>query len=443
MSKTLSTRIIAYSGSWVFLALIVSAGLLIYYYRDHVSQHYDAHVDMHLEELTGASGFSPDGTFSISFLPSDPRYNDLDSGWYWDVRQAGRSLMQSPSLNGFMLDISSLTPSENKVVYEASGPGGKPIRLHVVETPQGDGQDPLVFLASAPMTDVTDDIVSYSDHIIGSFFLLGIGLLLAVVLQVRIALKPLKSIGVEISGIRDGKTDKLSRDYPSDVQPLVDELNNLLDHNAVLLKRARNQLGDLAHSVKNPLSIINNEARNMEHGQRELILRQTGDINDNINHYLTRARTFGTENVLGARSEVRKVVEDMVYTLQRLFQDKGIRFDIDEVEHCSFRGEDQDLEEMVGNLMDNASKWAKDSVVVTAKVNDGRLHLVVADDGPGIPASEIENVKRRGHKLDESKVGHGQGLGIVKDIAELYGGALNLGKSTFGGLHAELNLPAA
>jgi signal transduction histidine kinase len=441
--RSLSSRIIAFSGMWVITALVISALLLVYYYRDHVAQHYDAHVNMHLEELTRASGFSSDGTFSLKFLPSDPRYDILNSGWYWDVRQSDVSLKQSPSLGGYMFDISHIQPITSKVVYEMLGSALEPIRLHILKIEQAGNLEPLVFLASAPTTDYTDDVMNYSDHVFFSFMLLGIGLLLTAVLQVRIAVKPLNAIGKEISDIREGKYFKLSQDYPTDVQPLVDELNNLLDHNIVLLKRARNQLGDLAHSVKNPLTVINNEARNMQSPRKELILRETNDISENINHYLSRARTFGAENILGARSEVKKVVEDLVYTMQRLNQDRELEYDTSKLEECIFRGEAQDLEEMLGNLIDNACKWAKTRIEISDIVRDGRLLVTVDDDGPGIPIEEIENVKRRGHKLDESKPGHGQGLGIVNDIASLYGGSMNLTASALGGLQAELNLPAA
>lgn len=442
-SRSLSTRIITLSGTWVIAVMVVSALLLIYFYRDHVEQHYDAHVNMHLEELTGAIGFLSDGTFSLAFVPSDPRYNELHSGWYWEVRQSGKSLKKSPSLGGHRLDIGAIQPTKKKVVYEIPGPLQEPLRVYVLEIRPSPAQEPLVFLASAPATDYTDDVLNYSSHIIESFVFLGIGLLLAVVLQVRVALKPLSAIGAEIGGIRAGKLNKLSKDYPSDVQPLADELNNLLDHNVVLLKRARNQLGDLAHSVKNPLTVINNEAQHMQSGRKGLILKQTADISGNIDHYLSRARTFGTENILGSRSRVKKVVDDLVYTMQRIYWDRDLEFEFSSLEDCTFRGEGQDLEEMLGNLIDNACKWAKSRVMIVGNVNKDRLLLIVADDGPGIPADEIKNVLRRGHKLDESKPGHGQGLGIVNDIAKLYGGSLNLTESALGGLRAELSLPAA
>ncbi len=442
-TKSLSRRVIALSGAWVIMALIITALLLVWSYRDHAARHYDEHVSMHLEELLGASSILPDGTFDLALEPSDPRYQDLHSGWYWEVKQSGKSLERSPSLGEDSLDTGYIEPTRSVVVHELFGPTKQKLRVQVVEVESDPIHEPLLFLASAPLTGFTDDVLNYSTHILGSFLLLGIGLLIAVMLQVRIALKPLKAISTEIGEIREGKATKLSSSNLEDVQPLVDELNNLLDHNTILLKRARNRLADLAHSVKNPLAVINNEACNMEAGQKELILQQTSDISKNVDHCLSRARTFGTEKVLGSRSAVKSTVEDLVYAMQRIYQERDLGYDFSNLNECWFRGEDQDLEEMMGNLMDNACKWAEKHVSIAAVTEEDRLLIIVEDDGPGIPEEEIENVMQRGHKLDESKPGHGQGLGIVKDIVYLYGGKLKLGKSPLGGLQATLDLPAA
>jgi signal transduction histidine kinase len=443
LRRTLAFRIIVLSSIWIIIALVITALMLVSFHRDHMAQHYDAHVAMHLEELTGASQLSPDGSFRLAFYPSDPRYQDLNSGWYWEVKQAGKMLKRSPSLGENTLKLGIIEPTENVVIYEITGPGGEMLRAHTMLIEQTPGLEPLVLLATAPMTGISEDVVDYSNHIVMSFLALGIGLLLTVVLQVRVALKPLKAISASISDVREGKSSKLPEEQLEDVQPLVDELNNLLDHNAVLVKRARNQLGDLAHSVKNPLTVITNEAHNMEPAQRELIIKQTSEIGKNVDHYLSRARTFGTEKVLGSRSSVNAATEDLVYAMRRIYQERELEYDLSGLKGCWFRGEAQDLEEMMGNLIDNASKWAKSKVLVYCGPNDGRLEIVVEDDGPGIPEAEFESVMRRGHKLDESIPGHGQGLGIVKDISGLYGGLLQLGRSELGGLRASLVLPAA
>jgi signal transduction histidine kinase len=278
-----------------------------------------------------------------------------------------------------------------------------------------------------------------------SFIVLGIGLVVAVVLQVKVALRPLRAIRSGISKIREGKQDKLHKEYPEDVQLLVDELNNLIEHNAVLLKRARNQLGDLAHSIKNPLTVINNEAQALESEQRQLILDQTIDITKSFDHYLSRARASGSENVLGTRSHIRSVAEDLAFAMKRIHGDSNIDIDITGTGSCSFRGESQDLEEMLGNLMDNACKWANSRMIVSCKPQPEfqRCRLSVEDDGPGIPKSEIQRVLQRGKRLDTTVQGHGLGLSIVQDIVELYGGKLTFRTSELGGLCAELDLPGA
>lgn len=441
--KTLAFRITAFSSIWIVIALVFTATVLVINHQDHTAHHYDQHVNMHMEELTGAAGFSPDGKFNLAFYPSDPRYQDLYSGWYWEVKQSGRTLARSPSLGDYSLLLGDVKPTPKLSVNVIKGPQQQPLRAHVQEMKIDPNRPPLVFLATSPTLGIKEDVAEYSNHIVISFIILGIGLLLAVVLQVRVALKPLKAIGAQISDIRAGKSARLSEHQLVDVQPLVDELNNLLDHNAVLVKRARNQLGDLAHSVKNPLTVINNAARQMEPEQKELILSQTRDISRSVDHYLSRARTYGTEKVLGSRSSVRSVTEDLVFVMRRIYQERNLEFDLFLLQDCWFRGEVQDLEEMLGNLMDNACKWAKGRVLVECETQKGRLHIRVEDDGPGIEKAEYANVLRRGLKLDESKPGHGQGLAIVKDIAELYGGSLQLARGDLGGLQAVLDLPAA
>jgi signal transduction histidine kinase len=427
----------------VAVSLVFTGAFLLFHHREHTLQHFDSHVQMHLEELTGASQFMDDGRFKLGFQPSDPRYRELYSGWYWEVKQAGQTLRRSPSLGGKSLDLEGIVPTEDVAVYEIQGPQDKTKRVHVVQLAVDPEKEPLVFLATAPTRDITKDVNEYSSHILYNFLALGIGLMLAVVVQVRVALKPLKAISARISEIREGKASKLPLESLEDVQPLIDELNTLLDHNEVLVKRARNQLGDLAHSVKNPLTVIKNAVHDMDEEQRELILQQTNDISKSVDHYLSRARTYGTEKVLGSRTSIKTATEDLVYAMQRIYQDRNLVFDLSRLMGCWFKGEAQDLEEMLGNLIDNASKWANSRVQIGCSTNDGRLDILVEDDGPGIDKAEFENVMRRGHKLDESKPGHGQGLGIVKDISALYGGSLTLAKSELGGLQAQLNLPSA
>ena len=198
---------------------------------------------------------------------------------------------------------------------------------------------------------------------------------------------------------------------------MVDELNSLIDHNETLLKRARTQLADLAHAVKTPLTVIRNEARELESKQGQLILDQAHVMSGNIDHYLSRARISGQKGALGSRTSIKAVTDDLRFAVERMFKGRDISIELCSKGDCRFSGEVQDLEEMLGNLVENACKWARRTVEIRCRLDGDRLTLSVEDDGPG--------------------------LGIVKDIAELYGGSVRLGKSPLGGLKAELELPAA
>ena len=302
--------------------------------------------------------------------------------------------------------------------------------------------EPITILATSPDMQITDDVADFSLHLILSFIVLAVGLSMAVILQVGIALRPLKSIRGSISEVKAGHIDRLPKDFPMDVQPLADELNSLLDHNEMLLKRARTQLADLAHLVNTPLTVIRNEARNIPNEQGQLILDQAHAMSGNIDHYLTRARVSGQKGGFGYRTSLKTVIDDLCFAVEHMYPDRDIEIRLCDKGDCRFRGELQDLEEMVGNLLDNACKWAKRKVEVHCSLDHDRMTVSVEDDGPGIPKDQMESVLRRGRKLDESAPGFGQGLSIVNDIATLYGGQLKLGKSELGGLFAELELPA-
>jgi signal transduction histidine kinase len=443
MHRRLTTRVISLSIFWIVLTLLVTAFLLTWLYRDHIEQHYDAHVFTHVEELMAAVESGPDGSFSLYRQPTDPRFHRLNSGWYWQILAGDRVLAKSGSLGENLLDVSGLNFEENHNMQEILGPNGQTLRAQVVHMSHERIPEAITILATAPEIQIRDDVQDFLWHIMISFLLLALGLSIAVVVQVTVALRPLKAIKTAISDVHAGKFDRLPRDFPADVQPVVDELNSLIDHNETLLKRARTQLADLAHAVKTPLTVIRNEARELESKQGQLILDQAHVMSGNIDHYLSRARISGQKGALGSRTSIKAVTEDLRFAVERMFKGRDISVELCSKGDCRFSGEVQDLEEMLGNLVENACKWARRTVEIRCSLDGDRLTLTVEDDGPGIAREDFENVLQRGHKLDETIPGHGQGLGIVKDIAELYGGSIRLGKSPLGGLKAELELPAA
>lgn len=442
MLRRLTTRLISLSIVWVVLALLATLLVISWLYRDHIEQHYDAHVFTHVEELVAAVSVNQHGTPLLLGQPTDPRFFRPQSGWYWQVMVGGDYMARSGSLEDHAVDISHLNFDENHEVQSVIGPFGHRLRVQALHISHAHIPEPITILATSPEMQITDDVADFSSHLILSFFILAVGLCLAVVLQVIVAVRSLRAIRESIIDVKAGQVDRLPGDFPLDVQPLADELNSLLDHNATLLKRARSQLADLAHLVNTPLTIIRNEARNIPSKEGQLILDQAHAMSGNIDHYLTRARAAGQKDAFGSRTSLSMVVDDLKFAVERLYQDREISIRLCDKGDCQFRGEVQDLEEMLGNLLDNACKWARKHVEIRCRMQEDRMFISVEDDGPGIPEGKIETALKRGRKLDESVPGYGQGLGIVTEIASIYGGALKLGESSLGGLKAELELPA-
>lgn len=445
-NSSIITRVVLLSIVWIAIALLATALLLGRFYREHIQQHYDAHITTHLEELIAATraaeSVGTDAPITLTRQPTDPHFHATASGWYWEIRHGDTSLLRSPSLSDTSLPFDPLTVDEASGIAQFGGPLGEPLRARVSQVSVPFEPGLLTFIATAPEMSISDDVVDFNQHILVSFLVLGLGLAAAVIVQVVLALKPLKAVQSGIADVQSGKAARVQGDFPRDLRPLVDELNFLLDHNEVLLRRARNQLGDLAHAVKNPLTVIRNEARGMANRQGQVILDQSHVMANSIDHCLSRARMHGQRDAMGYRTSVREVLEDLTFAMEHIYRDRELHIDVSQVHNCWFRGEAQDLEEMVGNLLDNACKWAESTVSVGCYSEDRRLFIVVNDDGPGIPSAERAEVLKRGHRLDESKKGHGHGLSIVRDICALYDGQLMLDRSDLGGLRARLELPA-
>lgn len=443
MRRSLTTRIVAMSGIWITLALVVTALILSRLYRGHIEEHFDAHVFNHVEELVAAVDIGPGGAVKLAGRPTDPHFFRLNSGWYWEILRQGQVLEKSASLGASDLDLQALQLGETRGIQTVKGPSGEKLRAHVMDVSYPNNAGALKFVATVPDMQIADDVSEFAGHILTSFLVLGTGLALAVIVQIRLALKPLKAFKSEIGEVKMGKSKKLSHEYPQDIQPLADELNHLLDHNQMVLKRARNQMADLAHAVKNPLTVIRNEARNLPTKAGQVILDQSHVMASSIDHCLSSARISGKGDLIGYRTDMSGVIEDLTFAVENIYKERSIEIEVSVKENSCFHGESQDIEEMAGNLIDNACKWANSRVAVRCETDGDRLRIVVEDDGPGIPDKDLERVLNRGQKLDESKPGYGHGLGIVNDIANLYGGSLRLGRSALGGLRASLDLPAA
>jgi signal transduction histidine kinase len=271
-------------------------------------------------------------------------------------------------------------------------------------------------------------------------------LMLAGVLLIRGAFSPFGRLRRRLSGLRDGSVRRVEGKYPAEVQPLVNDLNSLLENRERTVQRALAKAGDLAHGLKTPLAVLAQEADRAEAaGQHEtaaMISQQVERMRRQVEYHLVQARAAGSGDVPGARCLVLESVEGLTRTLQRLYAGRGLQIQADVSPEHHIRGQREDLEEMLGNLLDNACKWAKSTIRIQSVQQNGAVFLIVDDDGPGLAASMRDAVLQRGVRADEAAPGSGLGLAIVRDLAELYGGTISLEDSPLGGLRARLRLPA-
>jgi signal transduction histidine kinase len=377
------------------------------------------------------------------------------SGWYWQIvrtdtekteTRASRSLWDKklPTLEDHGAD---LTAAGIRLGY-VDGPEGQSLRM--VERPVDLGADGKFLVSVAgDATEIFDETRSFDYYLGGTFAALGIVLLLTTIFQVRFGLAPLKRISESIADIRSGRAERLEGEFPVEIAPLARETNALIDANREIVERARTHVGNLAHAIKTPLSVIVNEAAAHPIDPfANKVLEQADVMRDQVAHHLERARIAARVTIIGTVTEVAPVIEALRRTMEKIHRDRGIVIHVEADVSAKFRGERQDFEEMAGNLVDNACKWARSRVFVEVLVERGggvgagpMLRIIVDDDGRGLSEDERTKVSRRGQRLDESKPGSGLGLSIVVDLAALYGGSLTLGTAPIGGLRAELVLP--
>jgi signal transduction histidine kinase len=255
----------------------------------------------------------------------------------------------------------------------------------------------------------------------------------------------LRAIRHDLTAIRSGQAESLEGELPDEIKPLQQELNALMHSNREIVERARTHVGNLAHALKTPLSVISNEARNQEGPLAAKVIEQAEIMRTQITHHLDRARVAARSSVIGDATEVEGVLSALKRTLDRIYGERGLDLEVVSAPDLKFQGEKQDFEEMVGNLLDNACKWASWKVKASAEKGrrSGTFVVTVDDDGPGLSEEDRARAMKRGQRLDESKPGSGLGLSIVADLAHLYKGKFELEPSPEGGLRARIELPSA
>jgi signal transduction histidine kinase len=455
--SSLATRLFLSATAWVVVILVITGVILSSVYRNATERAFDRRLNLYLRTLI-AEVATPDEPPDHQFQSlGEPLFELPLSGWYWQIvrtdekaeTRASRSLWDKklPKLEEIGAE---LTPAGIRLGY-VDGPEGQSLR--VVERPVDLGVDGKFLVSVAgDASEIFDEIRAFDYYLGGTFAALGIVLLLTTIFQVRFGLAPLKRISESIADIRSGRAERLEGEFPVEIAPLARETNALIDANREIVERARTHVGNLAHAIKTPLSVIVNEASaHAADPFASKVLEQADVMRDQVAHHLERARIAARVTTVGTVTEVAPAIEALRRTMEKIHRDRGITIAVKAdplAPLAKFRGERQDLEEMAGNLVDNACKWAASQVFIEVRAEPPSeplagpwLRIIVDDDGRGLSAAERAQVSRRGQRLDESKPGSGLGLSIVVDLAGLYGGSLVLGDAPIGGLRAELVLP--
>jgi signal transduction histidine kinase len=458
-ASSLATRLFVSATAWVVVILLITGVVLSSVYRAASERAFDRRLNLYLRTIV-AEVATPDNTPDQFQSLGEPLFELPLSGWYWQVTRtdtekpevrASRSLWDKklPKLEDRGV---GLTASGVRIGY-VDGPEGQTLRM--VERPVDLGADgKYLVMVAGDATEIFEETRAFDVYLGGTFAALSIVLVLTTIFQVRFGLAPLKRISESIADIRSGRAERLEGEFPVEIAPLARETNALIDANREIVERARTHVGNLAHAIKTPLSVIVNEA-SARGGDAfaAKVLEQTDVMRDQVAHHLERARIAARLTIIGTVTDVAPAIDALRRTMEKIHRDRGIVIDVEAETSAKFRGERQDLEEMAGNLVDNACKWAERRVFIEVLVERGAaargggmeggstLRIIVDDDGRGLSPDQRAKVSRRGARLDESKPGSGLGLSIVVDLAALYGGSLTLGTAPIGGLRAELVLP--
>lgn len=431
------------------LGLVVGGVVLSAAFRSAALENFDTSLAADMDGLIAAAEPDPEGGLILQERFLNRRFDRLYSGLYYQIWSQEKVVRGSHSLFNSIINPTTTSVQGALRWGAAPGPDGQTLRtvtrqvvFPVAATQRTDDSIRYTFMVAGALGDVDRQTSEFNSTLVWSFLLLGLGLVAAIFVQVRIGLQPLRRVSVALARIRDGEARRLEGNFPAEIAPLAGELNSLIQHGEEVVGRARTYVSNLAHALKTPLSVLAAEADSEPGRLADTVKKQVFAMRRQVDHYLARARAAGSLDVLGNRTQVSVVLTDLARVIARIHADCGIQVVTDCAPTIYFRGERQDLEEMTGNLIDNACKWATARVRVRCEKAGARLTITVEDDGPGLTEAERARVGERGERLDESVPGSGLGLAIVGDISKLYGGGFTLDASPLGGVMARLDLPA-
>lgn len=435
---------------WILFPLILGGLFVAHYLQAPIIETLDRQIKGDLDRLVEFTRFSPEGELmSFQRYYEDGKYNQVKSGWYWQIIRTKDQLIvgRSLSMKGFTIPFSKYPNSESPTLLYGAGPSDADLQVMQIKVKDSASGIEYNFLVGANPKFVIDAIDRVNNRVAIAFGLMGLFLLFGTFFQVRFGLQPLRKLKNSLLAIREGATKHFDEAYPPEIKPLTDELNAHLRHTEEVLSKARGEVGNLAHALKTPISVIGNENRKPTPQNQEIIQAEIEKVERHINSYLLREKEIYRNPLTNEVTNLLSVIRSLSSAIKKQYFDKKTSIHVQVEGELNFRGSQSDLEEILGNLLENAAKYSKKNVWIKAEVIEAvksplpMLILSIDDDGPGIPEDIRDTMLSRGKRYDETVPGQGFGLSIVNQICTLYGGSIELASSPKGGLRAILKLP--
>ncbi len=442
---TLAARLFLLSSCAAIVGVALAALVISSEYRNNAQERLNDILIANIFNLMGNVELDEDG--KLMGLPNlgDSRYQLFDSGWYWSVERIGEPEKRLASLS---LADRTILVSEGQEFdetfqrqFQMNDENGEALQGLEAQVFLGEGNQLYSFKITANQSALDDEIYAFTQRIALILGLLAFSIIAATYVVVRLGLEPVTRATQKLTAVRNGDAEKIDGSYPEEIQPLIDETNALIESNAVIVERARTQVGNLAHSLKTPLAVMQNELSSLSPEKESLFKEQSDTMRKQVQLYLDRARISARRSTSVASTPAFPVLEKLALVVAKLNRNTDMGFDLEPIEGVNFAGEEPDLQEVFGNLLENAAKYAETTMEIGSDFQEGKLIVTVEDDGPGMTPKQIENAMKRGGRVDEGKTGWGLGLSIVRDIVEEYEGEFNLGVSDLGGLKATVKLP--
>ena len=442
---SLSRRMIGIAALWIAALLLIGGFALDRVLSRTMDETFNTQLVTMLKGMLGAAEIGPGGDVRFNRLPADQRFLEAYSGLYFQISGKGHEPFPSRSLWDRRLRVENAHPDVEYRLYDSNefSTRGHAEPLRIVE------QDAILpgspvrwkFQVAESREGLDDQVHHLRSILFWSFTALGVGLLILAALQTFYGLWPLRRVRREVAAIRSGQKARIGNDFPAEIRPLTEEINQLFAHSEAQAEEARRHAGNLAHALKTPLTVITNAATAKAPELADIVCREAQVMRRQVDHHLARARAIGRRASAQARATVWQSLEAVQRAVDRLYE--HVTVDIAGDKKVEVRVERQDLDEMLGNLVENAAKYGGGRVFVTVEPRESTVDILVEDDGPGIPEERWGELFTRGARLDTTgKPGTGLGLAIVRDVAEIYGGTITLDESEdLGGLLARLTLP--